>query len=81
MPSEVITFQAITGNTATAAVGSVVQSISIAITGNAATGAVGTIFGFGWGAIPDSAETYTAISDTAETWTTIGDNSETWTPV
>jgi hypothetical protein len=81
MLAEVITFQDITGNGATAAVGSVVNVISIEISGNSATGSVGIIFGFGWGAIPDSAETYTPISDSAETWTTIVDNSETWTPV
>jgi hypothetical protein len=51
------------------------------LTGNSATGSVGIIFGFGWGAIPDSAETYTPISDSAETWTAIVDNSETWTPI
>jgi hypothetical protein len=51
------------------------------LTGNSATGSVGIIFGFGWGAIPDSAETYTPISDSAETWTAIVDNSETWTSI
>jgi hypothetical protein len=81
MPSEVITFQAITGNGASGAVGTVSNVITIALTGNAATGAVGTMFGFGWGAIPDSAETYTPISDSAESWTAIVDNSETWTPI
>jgi hypothetical protein len=71
MASEVITFQAITGVAGTGAVDSAVGVISVGITGNAATGSVGIIFGFGWGAIPDS----------AETWTEIVDNSETWTPI
>jgi hypothetical protein len=81
MASEVITFQAITGNGATGSVGSVSNVITIALTGNSATGSVGIIFGFGWGAIPDSAETYTPISDSAETWVAIVDNSETWTSI
>jgi hypothetical protein len=55
--------------------------ISVDITGNTASGAVGIMFGFGWGAIPDTSETYTPIGDTTETWTAITDNSETWTPI
>lgn len=79
--AEVISFQAITGVDGTGAIGSPLGVVSAAITGNTATGAVGIIFGFGWGAIPDNAETYIPISDSAETWTVIADNSETWTPI
>ena len=81
MPSEVITFQAITRVDGSGAVGTVSNAITIALTGNAAIGSVGIMFGFGWGAIPDSAETYTPISDSAETWVAIVDNSETWTSI
>ena len=79
--AEVISFQDITGVEGTGSVDSVVGVISVEISGNAAIGAVGTMFGFGWGAIPDAAETYTPISDSAESWTAIVDNSETWTSI
>jgi hypothetical protein len=79
--AEVISVQDITGVEGTGSVDSVGSVILIEISGNAATGAVGIIFGFGWGAIPDSAETYTAIGDTAETYTTISNTAETYTPI
>jgi len=71
MPSEVITFQAITGVEGTGSAGSVSNVITVEISGNSATGSVGIIFGFGWGAIPNAAETWTAIVDNSETWTPI----------
>jgi hypothetical protein len=81
MSPETISFVAITGVEGTGAVGSVTNGISIEIIGVEASGSVGTIIGYGWGAIPDTAETWTAEADTPETWTAIADNSETWTQV
>jgi hypothetical protein len=56
-------------------------TILAALSGLLATGSVQTIFGFGWGAIPDTSESWGAIPDTSETWTVIGNTSETWTPI
>ena len=56
-------------------------TILAALSGLLATGSVQTIFGFGWGAIPDTSESWGAIPDTSETWTTIANTSETWTPI
>jgi hypothetical protein len=81
MMPETILFVAITGIDGTGLVGSVTNGISIEIIGVEASGSVGTMIGFGWGAIPDTAETWTAETDTPETWTAIADNSETWTQV
>ena len=78
MSAEVISFQAITGVSGTGSVGTVSNVISIEIMGNGATSAVGTIIGFGWGAIPNTSETWTPVSDTSETWTDISDNATTW---
>jgi len=76
--AEVISFQDITGVDGTGSVGTVASVISIEIIGNSATGAVGTVIGFGWGAIPDTSETWTPVSDTSETWVDISDNATTW---
>jgi hypothetical protein len=81
MSPETISFVAITGVDGTGAVDSVTNGISIEIIGVEASGSVGTMIGFGWGAIPDTAETWTAEADTPETWSEISDNSETWTQV
>jgi len=81
MPSEVITFQDITGISATGSVDSVTQSVSVALTGVDLSGIVGTIIGYGWGAVPDTPESWTAQSDNSETWTPVSDSSESWTPV
>lgn len=78
MAAEVISFQDITGVSGTGSVGTVSNVISIEIMGNGATGAVGTILGFGWGAVPDTSETWTPVSDTSETWADISDNATTW---
>ena len=78
MIGEVFTFQAITGVGATGSVGSATKSISVAIIGVQTACSVGTLIGFGWGAVPDTSETWTPISDTSETWTVVADNSTTW---
>jgi hypothetical protein len=53
----------------------------VSISGVSASGSVGTILGFGWGATPDTSETWTGQSDTPETWSAISDNAETWTAI
>ena len=78
LSAEVISFQDITGVDGTGSVGTAASVISIEIIGNSATGAVGIVIGFGWGAIPDTSETWTPVSDTSETWTDISDNATTW---
>lgn len=78
MTAEVISFQDITGVDGTGFVGTAANVISVEIMGNGATGAVGTILGFGWGAVPDTSETWTPVSDTSETWADISDNATTW---
>jgi hypothetical protein len=72
---------ALSGVQATSAVGSFSFTSTIPMSGVLATGSVQTIFGFGWGAIPDTSESWGAIPDTSETWTVIGNTSETWTPI
>jgi hypothetical protein len=78
MPSEVITFQAITGISATGSVGSATNSVSIAIIGVQTACFAGTMVRFGWGQISDTSESWSPISDTSETWTVVADNSTTW---
>ena len=72
---------ALSGVQATGSVGSFSFTSTIPMSGVLATGSVQTIFGFGWGAIPDTSESWGAIPDTSETWTVIGNTSETWTPI
>jgi hypothetical protein len=81
MGAEVITFIAISGNSATSSIDSVTNALSIAIIGVEASGLIGTMIGFGWGAVPDTPETWTAQSDTSEDWTPVTDTSESWSPV
>jgi hypothetical protein len=81
MGAEVISFQAITGVEGTGAVDSVGLTIEIAITGVQSICAVGTMIGFGWGAIPDTSETWTPEADTSESWAPVSDSSESWSPV
>jgi hypothetical protein len=52
----------LSGTQATGAVGSFSFTSTIPMSGVAATGSITTIFGFGWGAIPDTSETWTNIS-------------------
>jgi hypothetical protein len=72
---------ALSGVQATGSVGSFSFTSTIPISSVLATGSVQTIFGFGWGAIPDTSESWGAIPNTSETWTTIANTSETWTPI
>jgi hypothetical protein len=81
MGAEVISFQAITGVEGTGAVGTASNVISIGIIGVQSICAVGIIIGYGWGAIPDTSETWTPEADTSESWTPVSDTSESWSPV
>jgi hypothetical protein len=81
MPSEVISFQDITGVEGAGSVGSATNAVSIAIIGVQTNLLVGTMIGFGWGAVPDTSESWSQISDTSESWSQISDTSETWTVV
>ena len=81
MGAEVISFQDITGVAGTGDVGTVTNAVSIEITGVESICAVGVMIGFGWGAIPDTSESWTPDSDTSASWTPVADSSESWTPV
>jgi hypothetical protein len=52
----------LSGTQATGAVGSFSFTSTIPMSGVLATGSIQRIFGFGWGAIPDTSETWTNIS-------------------
>jgi hypothetical protein len=80
MSAEVISFQAITGVSGTGEVGSASNVIEVAIIGNEAVGSAGVMVGFGWGAVPDTSETWTPQSDTPETWDPVANTAKTWTP-
>jgi hypothetical protein len=69
---------ALSGVQATGSVGSFSLTSTISMSGVLATGSVETIFGFGWGAIPDTSESWGAIPDTSESWGAIPDTSESW---